>query len=94
MVPKWRGECRQTRRPLLTEGMDYSFDKYFQLCRSHLKQQPVLIVQWMLGPHQGLGDVGQGYISMWAPSRAQLSEAAALRTPRNLARGALFSLHL
>ena len=41
----------------------YSFDKYFQLCRSHT-QTAVLIVQWMLGPHQGLGDIGQGNISM------------------------------
>ena len=52
----------------------------------------------MVGPHQGLGDVGQRYISMCVPrpQRALLSEAAALRVPQEPYLGGvvLFSFHL
>ena len=64
--PKWRGGvwADRTADALSSQKAGiYSFDKYFQLCRSYT-QTAVLIVQWMVGPHQGLGDVGQGYISV------------------------------
>lgn len=64
VVPRWRRVWADRTAGLSSpKAWIYSFDKYFQLCRSHT-QTAVLIVQWMLGPHQGLGDVGQGYISM------------------------------
>lgn len=65
VVPKveGRGLGRPDSRHSSRKAWIYSFDKYFQLCRSHT-QTAVLIVQWMLGPHQGLGDIGQGNISM------------------------------